>query len=223
MFLQDNKHVIVIKINRYFSIFRRKIREWEEKLSFTTRQCTLSQLVSFQKMIQEPSFSLDEWIVAFVEERVWKLSKYQKNAIFLVNHWVWDAISKTYFKDCFQQAPKAKKKDWLISIWHDDLDVAPFESNIAFLAKETSTSIIELYEKCSITDIEYLSDAVIWNINAMSKDGKKKNRLRALARKAKERSAEEKQTIREQLKAVPDSWNTRDFKTEKSTWFSSKK
>jgi len=211
MFLERETYNLDIVLTRSFSFFWKKFTRRKSTIKVQYLECNIRDLMIFIGKSKRPKFSLDERILSFVEEHSsTKLRKRQRETLLVKNYSVRTTLLSSYFDWCFEKKPEVKKEnDWELNLSSQHLDTAPLEANMAFIAKETSTSIIDLYEKCTIKDVAYLSDAVEWNINLMDKkSGKAKNRAINLRRKSRERTPEEMADLKKRLARIPDSWKT---------------
>lgn len=209
MFLERDEFIIKFWVSRSFSIFWKNIYKQKSVISVFYKQCNLKELLIFIEKSKDEDFSLDNRILSFIKENsVGKVRERELNAIIYRFDKVRSTILNTYFKWCFTNSKNSKKTAQSSIFWENSYE-SPMEANIAFIAKETWTSIIDLYEKCTIKDIEYLSDAVEWNLNAMwGKKWQRRNRLLAVKRKARNRTPEQLAEIKKKLEKIPEDWKT---------------
>lgn len=192
MIMERESFTIMVEVIAPFLFWKKK-----NTIKVSYRQCNIKELFSFIEDIERWR-EIAERVVEFIEKHAdKKLSGNQLSSIYIQSWAVFNILYDTYFKECFKGSKNKQTTVKKTDLW-------PMQANIAFIAKETCTSILDLYEKCTIQDIEYLMEGVIRNLNSQTKEWQKRNRMRILQRKAERRSPEEEKAIKERLSKIPD-------------------
>ena len=79
-------------------------------------------------------------------------------------------------------------------------EFSPYASYLVFLVQELRIEPRKLMEY-TLQEIEYLSEGILWNLNAKSEEGQKQNRLRGQQLQAGEKLEKEKSKIDAFLKS----------------------
>lgn len=204
MFLDRESFTLHVTLNRPFFVMWKHIFNRKKTVVVDYKQAVLKEVLQFSAQVEKANFDIELWVLNFIESHTGgKLSKQEQGSVYLQAWKLFPIILETYFKWCFSIKTDDQSSKWRTEATKN-IDIAPIQSSIAFLAEKTCTSIIELYEKCTIYDIDYLNEWIIRNLNSQSKDGQKKNKLHALASKAKNRTNAERDAIRQKLAKIPD-------------------
>lgn len=155
------------------------------KLKFET-----AKMIDVLNFIEHTKKKIDLWLwVIDFCKKFWKINKDDESSIYFSSGKIFEIIKETYFKWLFQET-KAK--------WDD----TPIISLITFVAKESSTSTLDILYKMTYEEFKLIIDGVIWNLNEQTKKGKQKNRLKLVSSKKENRSEEENQEIKEKLEKL---------------------
>ena len=146
---------------------------WEKKKVFRFRQGTLEELLEMTNWI-ETSNDFFDYLFYFLNnkninnEKISKrdLNKMSEEEIFTIFEYIQKTFAKGYFK-------KGKSKKVTLQ------NYSPTSSAFATLCKELSISIDKVL-LLTWEQIDFLFDGLNWNCNQMTKEGKNRNRARAI-------------------------------------------
>jgi len=162
-----------------------KIFFWKYKRTYKFQTATLKELIEFSTWIKNEEDLLD-WLFRFLCKHG-KITKREFKQITpeKVNS-ILEYLKKTFGKGFFEET---KKKT---------AEKAPISSFFALIMKnsgETTKSILSL----TWGQIMFLSEGIIWNLNAQTKDGQKRNN-----RDFQKKKFQEELTDEEALKILKD-------------------
>lgn len=180
-------------------------------VNFVIEQGTLRELLEMSKAIEDDS-RLKKWLVDFLIAKKPEDAKIEPDDFeFLMPKRVVEIINwltKTYAAGFF--TPKKKGKDD-----QKEKVKAPDSSIICFILKETGETLESLLN-LTWEQIEYLIDGSIWNQNAQTKEGQKRNEREQRMKSIRESWDDE--TAKEMARKMMERLDKGDVKFKQSSW-----
>lgn len=179
--LLEKKYEISLVINKRFLFipYTKKIllKFWEAKFIDT---------VEFMETIKGEWTNIIKWLIKFIKEHTNKnINKSDINYIMMYADKIIPKIKETFFNWCF----------WWEWWWEE----SPMSSYITILSEKLNIHPLELINKYTIKQLEYLTEWLVWNANCQTKEWEKKNRLWLVKQKATTRPKEEEDKIKDIL------------------------
>lgn len=136
------------------------------------------ETIEFIETIKWDWTNIVVWLLRFVNNHsIKKPTKKDKQYIMMYADKILPKIKDTFFEWCFS--------------WKESKEESPMSSYITILSEKLNIDPLELMNKYTMRQIEFLTEWLVWNANAWSKEWERKNRLRLVQQKAKNRPQEE--------------------------------
>ena len=176
--LLEKTYEISLVINKRFLFipYTRKIllKFWEAKFI---------DVIEFLEKIKWDWTNIIIRLLKFIKEHTEKkLTKQDINWIMMYADKVIPKIKETFFEWCF----------WWEKWWEE----SPMSSYIAILSEKLNIHPLELMNKYTMRQLEFLTEWLVWNVNCQTKDWERKNRLWLTKQKVKTRPKEEDEKIK---------------------------
>lgn len=173
------KYELNLNIERRFLFIR-----YNKVLKLKFEQAKLIDTIEFINITSQSEFGIIMWLLNFIEEKSWiKLNMKIRQYIMLNRDSILKTIKETFFEWCFTK----EEVKW---------DYSPFSSYITILSEKLNIDPVRLAKEYTPQQLEFLTEWLVWNANEASKDWQKKNKLRRISQKNKNRSEEEQLKIK---------------------------
>lgn len=151
---------------------------YKKKLLLKFWEAKFIETIEFLESIKWDWTNIVVWLLRFIENHtIKKLTKNDRQYIMMYADKILPQIKETFFEWCFS--------------WKENKEESPMSSYITILSEKLNIHPLELMNKYTMRQLEFLTEWLVWNANAWSKEWERKNRLRLVQQKTKNRPIQE--------------------------------